>query len=145
VRVTADGVVLSVGWDGGGGKTVKVRHPGSYMTAYLHLSRYAEGLSRGDRVTQGEVVGYVGSTGLSTAPHLDYRVQHQGRWIDPQSLKSVPAPSLSSAEMVRFAAWREQLRSSMQTGVLPAVPVTPWQLAAAPAPPTPAAAAIGGR
>jgi murein DD-endopeptidase MepM/ murein hydrolase activator NlpD len=148
VRVTADGVVLSVGWDGGGGKTVKVRHPGGYMTAYLHLSRFAEGLNRGDRVEQGEVVGYVGSTGLSTAPHLDYRVQLAGKWIDPLSLKSVPAPSLSSAEMARFVAWREQLRASMASGVLPEIAMpNGMQLAGAPpgADATAAGKSVGAR
>jgi murein DD-endopeptidase MepM/ murein hydrolase activator NlpD len=145
VRATADGVVLSAGWDGGGGKVVKLRHPGGYMTAYLHLSRFAEGVSRGGRVRQGEVIGYVGSTGLSTAPHLDYRVQHQGKWIDPLSLKSVPAPSLSTAEMVRFGAWREQLRASMQTGDLPDPGASQWQLAAAPPAVHGAEGALGGR
>jgi murein DD-endopeptidase MepM/ murein hydrolase activator NlpD len=145
VRATADGIVLSVGWDGGGGKTVKLRHPGNYMTAYLHLSRYAEGLSRGDRVGQGEVIGYSGSTGLSTGPHLDYRVQHQGRWIDPLSLKSVPAAALTAAEMTRFAAWRDALRSSMQTGVLPEMPTEQWQLATARGPVADARTAVGGR
>jgi murein DD-endopeptidase MepM/ murein hydrolase activator NlpD len=145
VRVTSDGVVLLVGWDGGGGKTVKVRHPGGYVTAYLHLSGYAKGLGRGDRVRQGEVVGYVGATGLATASHLDYRVQLNGRWIDPLSLKSVPAPALSRQEMPAFAAWREQLRLAMETGVMPRADLPEWQLAAAPGRPALAPAAVGGR
>ncbi len=91
VRVTANGTVVSAGWDGGGGKTVKVRHANGFLTAYLHLSRFASGISAGARVSQGEVIAYVGATGLATGPHLDYRVQQNGRWIDPLSLKSVPA------------------------------------------------------
>jgi murein DD-endopeptidase MepM/ murein hydrolase activator NlpD len=149
VRVTGDGVVLSVGWDGGGGKTVKVRHPGGYVTAYLHLSGYAKGLGRGDRVRQGEVVGYVGATGLATAAHLDYRVQHNGRWIDPLSLKTVPAPALSSGEIPVFTAWRDQLRLAMETGVVPRLArpsdAHEWQLAAAPGRPPVTPAAVGGR
>ena len=145
VRATSDGVVLSAGWDGGGGKTVKVRHPGGYMTAYLHLSGFAKGLGRGDRVKQGEVIGYVGSTGLSTAPHLDYRVQLNGRWIDPLSLKSVPAPALTRLEMTAFSAWRDQLRLGMETGVLPRTDLPEWQLAATPGRAPAAPTAVGGR
>jgi murein DD-endopeptidase MepM/ murein hydrolase activator NlpD len=128
IHVTADGVVLSVGWDGGGGRTVKVRHPAGYVTCYLHMSRFAKGLGRGDRVRQGEVVGYVGQTGLATAPHLDYRVQHLGRWVNPLSLNSVPAPPLSQREMVAFGGWREQLRLAMRTGVMPESRGGEWQL-----------------
>jgi murein DD-endopeptidase MepM/ murein hydrolase activator NlpD len=132
VHVTAEGVVLSAGWDGGGGRTVKVRHPGGYMTGYLHLSAFAKGLSPGARVRQGEVVGFVGESGLATAPHLDYRVQCMGRWLDPMSLKSVPAPPLGRSEMTVFARWREEMRLAMQTGVMPPSASSQWQLAAAP-------------
>jgi murein DD-endopeptidase MepM/ murein hydrolase activator NlpD len=124
---------------------VKVRHPGGYMTAYLHLSSYAKGISRGDRVTQGQVVGHVGATGLATAPHLDYRVQLNGRWIDPLSLKSVPAPPLASQELSAFGAWRDQLRLAMETGVVPRADLPQWQLASSPAAPAVAPAAVGGR
>lgn len=117
VRATANGTVVSAGWDRGGGKTVKVRHPNSYMTAYLHLSRFAKGVRRGTKVSQGEVVGYVGSTGLSTAPHLDYRVQRHGRWIDPLSLKSVPADPVPHRRLPEFLAWRDNLRKSLFEGV----------------------------
>lgn len=144
VHVTADGVVLSVGWDGGGGRTVKVRHPGGYVTCYLHLSRFASGLVRGDRVRQNEVIGYVGATGLATAPHLDYRVQLNGRWVNPLSLKSVPAEPLSRSEMVAFRAWREQLRLALRNGVMPETAAPGWQLARA-GERFEAAGAIGGR
>lgn len=113
VRVTAAGTVELAAWSGGGGKTVKVRHGNGYQTAYLHLSRYAEGIRRGARVRQGEIIGYVGSTGLATGPHLDYRVQHHGRWIDPQSLKSVPAEPLTVAALGDFARRREAMRIAL--------------------------------
>ncbi len=109
VRVTASGVVASAAWSKGGGKTIKVRHPNGYLTAYLHLSRYADGIKSGRRVSQGDVVGFVGSTGLSTGPHLDYRVQYQGRWIDPLSLKNEPAPPLEESELPAFFAERDRL------------------------------------
>ncbi len=110
VRVTAAGTVVSAGWDGGGGRTVKVRHANGYLTGYLHLSRFAEGVRPGTRVRQGELIGYVGATGLATGPHLDYRVQRDGAWIDPQSLKSVPSPPLDQAQLADFRRVRDALR-----------------------------------
>ena len=115
-RATANGVVISAGWDGGGGKTVKIRHPNSYLTAYLHLSRFAKGVRSGRRVRQGDVIGYVGSTGLATGSHLDYRVQRQGRWIDPLSLKSVPSDPVPHRRLPEFLAWRDELRLSLNEG-----------------------------
>jgi murein DD-endopeptidase MepM/ murein hydrolase activator NlpD len=110
VRVTASGVVASAGWDdGGGGRTVKVRHPNGFLTAYLHLSRFADGLRSGGRVQQGDVIGFVGATGLASGPHLDYRVQRNGRWIDPLSLKSEKVPPLNSGELASFVTERAQL------------------------------------
>ncbi len=117
VRVTASGTVTSAGWDGGGGKTVKVRHANGYLTGYLHLSRFASGVRAGVRVRQGDVIGYVGSTGLATGPHLDYRVQLNGRWIDPLSLQSVPAQPLSTLELASFRASREPMRRSLASGI----------------------------
>jgi murein DD-endopeptidase MepM/ murein hydrolase activator NlpD len=113
VRATANGVVTSAGWNGGGGKTVKVRHPNGYLTAYLHLSRYAKGVTSGRRVTQGQVIGYVGSTGLATASHLDYRIQHDGKWINPQSLKSAPAEPIPEAQLPEFVVERDRFRVLM--------------------------------
>lgn len=123
VRATANGVVISVGWDGGGGKTVKVRHPNGYITCYLHLSRYAGATRVGARVNQGDVIAYVGQTGLATGPHLDYRVQYHGAWINPMSLASVPAPPIGGAEMAAFRTWRESLQASLEDAVpVPAPP-----------------------
>jgi murein DD-endopeptidase MepM/ murein hydrolase activator NlpD len=116
VHVTANGVVQFVGRSRGGGNMVKVRHSNGYLTGYLHLSRFARGVHRGVRVAQGQVVGYVGSTGLATASHLDYRVRHNGRWINPLSLRSVPAKPIPAARMAAFVQWRDTLRDSMRTG-----------------------------
>jgi murein DD-endopeptidase MepM/ murein hydrolase activator NlpD len=122
VRVTANGVVTSAGWNGGGGKMVKVRHPNGYLTAYLHLSRFAKGVTSGRRVTQGQVIGYVGSTGLATASHLDYRIQHDGKWINPQSLKSAPAEPIPQAQLQEFTAERDRLRVLMGVEIVPQPP-----------------------
>ncbi len=114
VRVTGGGVVTFAGRSGGAGKMVKVRHPNGFLTAYLHLSGYGPGVRQGRRVAQGDTIGYVGSTGLSTAPHLDYRVQKDGRWIDPLKLKSLPAKPIPAAEMADFVAERDRLQGELE-------------------------------
>ena len=113
VRATADGTVLSAGVRGGGGRTVRLRHPNGYLTAYLHLSAYAQGIRSGARVDQGQVIGYVGSSGLSTGPHLDYRVQRNGRWINPANLVSEPVPPLADAVLPAFFERRDALRHEL--------------------------------
>jgi murein DD-endopeptidase MepM/ murein hydrolase activator NlpD len=105
VMTTADGVVTFAGWKGGGGRTVEIRHAGAYLTAYLHLSRFASGIRPGVRVSQGQVVGYVGTTGLSTGPHLDYRVTQNGQYRNPLGVGRDPAPPLPKAELPRFTGW----------------------------------------
>jgi murein DD-endopeptidase MepM/ murein hydrolase activator NlpD len=102
VHVTSDGTVTFAGRKGGGGNMVTVRHTNGYETNYLHLSRYGQGVKRGTRVSQGQVIGYVGSTGLSTAPHLDYRVTLNGKWINPLAISSPPVKPLSEERLQRF-------------------------------------------
>jgi len=102
VSASGDGTVVFAGRKGGFGKYVEVRHPGGYATSYGHLSRFGEGVRRGAKVRQGQVVGYVGSTGLSSGPHLDYRVNKDGRFIDPLKLKSIRKDPLEGATKERF-------------------------------------------
>jgi len=83
VRATADGVVTRAGRNGGAGRMVTLRHPNGYETSYLHLSRYGAGIRSGVRVSQGQVIGYVGSTGQSTGPHLHFEVRINGTPVDP--------------------------------------------------------------
>lgn len=123
VRVTGNGVVRFAGWDRGGGKTVKVRHPNGFLTAYLHLSRYAKGVRAGTRVAQGEVIGYVGATGLASGPHLDYRMQKAGRWINPQAFKSEPAPPIPADRLPEFEAVRDRYRVALASGQPPVRPL----------------------
>jgi murein DD-endopeptidase MepM/ murein hydrolase activator NlpD len=104
VQVTADGTVTFAGRKGGGGNMVTVRHTNGYETNYLHLSRYGKGIRRGTRVSQGQVIGFVGSTGLSTGPHLDYRVTLNGKWINPLRISSPPVKPLSEDRLQRFLA-----------------------------------------
>ncbi len=102
VHVTSDGTVTFVGRNGGAGKMVRVRHPNGYETNYLHLSGYGAGIRSGVRVHQGQVIGYVGSTGWSTGPHLDYRVKLNGHWINPLGITSPPVEPLGDVRLKRF-------------------------------------------
>lgn len=97
VVATADGTVSSAGWDGALGRCVRVRHGSEYVTLYGHLSRFARGIRRGTQVKQNQVIGYVGSSGRATGPHLHYTVMHGGRAIDPLRMKNPPVEPLDPA------------------------------------------------
>lgn len=103
----ADGTVQHAGWKGQAGKTVVIRHVQGYETYYNHLSRIARGMKRGARVTQGQVIGYVGQTGLATGPHLDYRVKKNGRWVDPLKEKYVAGDPVPSSEREAYREWAD--------------------------------------
>ncbi len=115
VMSIGDGKVISKGWGGGGGNTVKVRHNSVYTTAYLHLSGYAAGLKVGQRVTQGEVIGYVGATGTATGPHLDFRVWKNNTPINPLTMEAPPSEPLPAALKPAldsvFALYRSEMDS----------------------------------
>lgn len=140
VMVTANGTVSFAGWDRGGGKTVKVRHPGGYTTCYLHLSGFAEGIRPGRAVRQSDVVGFVGSTGLATAPHLDYRVNLNGKWLNPLSLDAVPARPISGTELASFRARRDAVLASLAAGKPLGMPLDPETKLARSSPGLPASA-----
>jgi murein DD-endopeptidase MepM/ murein hydrolase activator NlpD len=91
VRTTGDGIVVNTGYSNENGKYIKVRHNSVYTTMYLHLSKFAKGIKRGANVQQGQVIGYVGSTGLSTGPHLDYRFFLNGKPVDPLKVEVPPS------------------------------------------------------
>jgi len=105
-----DGVVIQKGYAGGGGNTVKIRHNSTYTTAYLHLQGYAKGLTVGKRVRQGELIGYVGSTGLSTGPHLDFRVWKNGTPINPLKMEAPPADPVKSTNKESFRLQTEKIK-----------------------------------
>ena len=94
VVALGDGTVISAGWAGGGGNTVKIRHNSVYTTSYMHLSKYGPGIKAGTRVQQGQVIGYVGMTGTATGPHLDFRVYKNGTAINPLTMESPSAEPL---------------------------------------------------
>lgn len=115
VMTIGDGVVTSVKYEGAGGNTVRIRHNSVYSTAYLHLSKYAKGLKAGQRVRQGEVIGYVGSTGRSTGPHLDFRVWKNGSPINPLKMESPPAEPIKETSKPAFEAAAEKYRACIDT------------------------------
>lgn len=116
-----DGVVTQKSYRGGGGNTVKVRHNSAYETMYMHLSGFARGVQAGSRVTQGQVIGYVGSTGLSTGPHLDFRVFMNGKPIDPLKVKAPPSDPVKQENMTRFALRRDSLMNVLNKPALASV------------------------
>lgn len=119
VHAVADGVVIFKGWGGGGGNTLKIKHAGNLQTGYLHLSRFAKGISKGSRVSQGQLIGYVGSTGASTGPHLDYRVWKNGTPIDPLKIPSEPAEPISKENRPLFEFVRDRIIAELNGDVKP--------------------------
>ena len=115
VMTIGDGVVTSVKYEGAGGNTVRIRHNSVYSTAYLHLSKYAKGLKAGQRVRQGEVIGYVGSTGRSTGPHLDFRVWKNGTPINRLKMESPPAEPLRGEQRAAFEEQAQKCRARIDT------------------------------
>ena len=97
-----NGIVEYVGTNGGYGKYIRIRHNNEYKTAYAHLSNYKKGISKGVRVNQGEVIGYVGSTGRSTGPHLHYEIIYKNKQINPLTLKLPSGKILNGEELKRF-------------------------------------------
>jgi len=87
IMASGDGIVVKSSWCGGGGNCVKIKHNSTYQTVYAHMSKFGRGIKKGVRVKQGQIIGYVGSTGLSTGPHLHYEVIENGRKINSQKLK----------------------------------------------------------
>lgn len=99
-----DGTITMIGWHGNYGKYVRVRHNSTYSTGYAHLSGYAKGMKKGKRVRQGQVIAYVGSTGMSTGPHLHYEVMRGNKRINPMTLKLPSGRKLKGRELAAFQA-----------------------------------------
>ncbi len=102
IMASGDGKVTKAGWCGGGGNCVKIKHNSTYQTVYAHMSKFGKGIKRGVRVKQGQIIGYVGSTGLSTGPHLHYEVIENGKKINSQKLKLPSGKILKGTERRNF-------------------------------------------
>ena len=110
VYAIGNGKVIDKGYQAnGGGNYIKIRHNSTYTTTYMHLSKFAKGLKVGDMVKQKQVIGYVGSTGISTGPHLDFRVHENGKPINPLTIKSQPKKPVSEENKEAFALLRDSL------------------------------------
>ncbi len=102
IMASGDGKVLKAGWCGGGGNCIKIKHNSTYQTVYAHLSKFGKGIKKGARVKQGQIIGYVGSTGLSTGPHLHYEVIENGKKINSQKLKLPSGKILKDEDRKKF-------------------------------------------
>ena len=110
----ADGTVVSCGWSGGFGKQVVLRHVNGYTTYYGHLSCFAPGIKKGTRVRQKQIIGYVGSTGLSTGPHLDYRLVKDGRFRNPLKETFPTGLPIKKWEMESFQKRRDEMMAWLE-------------------------------
>jgi len=120
VQAIGDGTILIAQYSGQGGNYVKIKHNSTFSTGYMHLSRYGQGISPGKHVSQGQIIGYVGSTGLSTGPHLDFRVWKNDQPIDPLKLESPPANPVKKEDLAFFDKIRDIWKAELDNMVVPA-------------------------
>ena len=115
VKAIGDGVVITKSYDAnGGGNYVKIKHNSVYTTTYMHLSRFGTGIQNGVHVKQGTVIGYVGSTGLSTGPHLDFRVHKNGQPINPLNMESPPSEPIKPELRDSFNIVKNKIFAEME-------------------------------
>lgn len=119
VKATGDGTVVKAGWNGGYGNMIELRHPGGYTTRYAHLSRIASGIRPGAKVAQGQVIGYVGSTGLATGPHLHYELRKGGQPLNARTARLPGAPPIPKDKEAEFAAIRDERVSLLERVSVP--------------------------
>ena len=111
IYAAGDGSIDTAGWNGGYGKYVRIRHNSEYSTAYAHMKAIKRGIGKGKRVRQGQIIGYVGTTGRSTGPHLHYEIIRRGKKVNPMRVKMPSGQKLKGNEMARFEATREALKT----------------------------------
>jgi murein DD-endopeptidase MepM/ murein hydrolase activator NlpD len=120
IFASGNGVVEKVGWEGGYGKYVRLKHNNGYETAYGHMSAFAKGMEPGKRVRQGQVIGFVGSTGMSTGAHVHYEILVNNRFVDPMRVKLPRGRSLEGQVMASFEKERDRLDAQMSNRGNPA-------------------------
>ncbi len=129
VVAIADGTVTAKYWDkNGGGNVLKLKHTNGYTSSYLHLSKYAKGINVGTRVSQGQTICYVGNTGASTGPHLDFRVYKNGKAIDPLKIPSNPVEPIKKANQEAFDNIKAKVVAELSGDVAPEDRVTNYDL-----------------
>lgn len=114
VQAIGDGTVIMRTYSGGGGNTIKIKHAQNYTSGYLHLKGYAKNLKVGSRVSQGQVIGYVGSTGVSTGPHLDFRIWKGGTAIDPLKLTDVKGEDIPKKYKAGFLNTKDRILAELE-------------------------------
>lgn len=116
IKSVGEGKVVRKGYTKGNGNFIEIRHANGYSTLYLHMSRFAKNLKTGRRVNQGEIIGYVGATGLATGPHLCFRMRKDGRPVNPNTVKIPSAPAVSKNNMAEFRAETAALLARLHEG-----------------------------
>ena len=124
VRAVADGTVTYKGYNGAAGNMLKIKHPGNLQSGYLHLRGFAKGVKVGARVSQGQVIGYVGSSGRSTGPHLDFRIWKGGRAINPLTIPQKPSEPISKDNREKFEHIRARVIAELEGEVADSMRVT---------------------
>ena len=114
IVAAGNGTVIKAEWDSGYGRRVEIQHINGYVTTYNHMSRFGRGISAGSRVRQGQVIGYVGSTGLSTGAHLHYEVIINGHFVDPMKIRVPRGRELDGRLLAEFKRQREVIEAEMQ-------------------------------
>ena len=109
IMASGDGIIIKSGWCGGGGNCVKIKHNSTYQTVYAHMSKFANGVKKGMRVKQGQIIGFVGSTGKSTGPHLHYEVIVNGKHVNSRTLKLPSGKSLKGENRKKFETQKIKL------------------------------------
>ncbi len=115
IKTVGDGIVTKIGYNKGMGNFINIRHYNGYTTSYNHMSKFRKGMKKNKRVLQGDVVGYVGMTGVATGPHLDFRMTKNGKLIDPLKHRSPSAKPVESGEMEQFLAKTQKLSTRILT------------------------------
>lgn len=128
VRAAASGKIVFIGWKGEYGRAIAIRHNGEFTTHYAHLARYAPGMKKGKYVRQGQTIGYVGSSGMASGPHLDYRVFRNGRAVNPLRVTGMPGPPVKDKKA--FEQTRDMMMDEL-VAELPMGPPMPWPLSKA--------------
>ena len=119
ILAAGSGSVEAAGWNGGYGKYVRLRHNSTYKTAYAHMSRIAPGIRNGKKVAQGEVIGYVGSTGRSTGPYLHYEIMVNNRQVNPMTVQLPAGKGVPKDQMQAFSNRVKAIEKQMKDSLTP--------------------------
>lgn len=118
IYATGDGLIVSAQFTSGNGNYVKIRHNKTYESSYLHMSKFAKGIRRGVKVTEGQLIGYVGSTGFATAPHVCYRITKNGMPVNPRSLELPAREPVAAVNLASFTAVRDSYLSRVHEALM---------------------------